>query len=358
MIDWWSINFGQNEIKAIAEAINGRNISQGKINALLEETFAKLLNAKYAITAPNGTQAILMALHAAGVRGGDEVVVSSLTAIGTANAIMGLGAKPIFIDCSSQNPNLDLTQIQKNITSRTKAILIVHYNGIAVDIKKVQTIANDVGIPVIEDAAQAMFSRFQGQYLGTFGIAGTFSFAGSKIVSSGQGGITVTDDEELYKSMYKLKIQDREDYDTPSFNMKFTDIQAAMLITQLEQKSIKVNKLKEIFEYYKEAFVNLDEVSMIGNPENPGELPLWAIAQVTDRDRLYDFMVKNGVKPLKWPRPLNEVKWFDNIGQFPNASNWASTGLRLPCGPGRNFADLEKTIKVIYDFYNYRHSKK
>jgi perosamine synthetase len=351
MIDWWSINFGESEIESIAKAIRGRNISQGKVNTLLEETFARALNAKYAVTAPNGTQAILMALHAAGVRGGDEVVVSSLTAIGTANGIMGLGAKPVFVDCSSQNPNLDLEQIESKITDRTKAILVVHFNGIAVDVKKVQTIASKYGIPVIEDAAQAMFSSFQDRYLGTFAFAGTFSFATTKIISSGQGGITVTNDEELYKSMYKLKVQDRDDYDTPAFNMKFTDIHAAMLIPQLEQKSIRINKLKDIFEYYKKAFLNLDKVSMVGNTANPGEVPLWAIAQFVERDKLFDFMVENGVKPLKWARPLNEAKWFNNIGHFPNASKWASGGLRLPCGPGRNFADIEKTIEVIYDFY-------
>jgi len=352
MIDWWETSFGEKEITSISEAIYGRNISQGKINARLEESFAKLLNAKYAVTSPNGTQAILVALSAVGVKGGDEVIVSSLTAIGTANAIYGLGAKPIFVDCASGNPNLDVSQIPAKITSKTKAILIVHYNGIAVDIEAVRKIADEYNLPVIEDAAQAMFSMNQGRYLGTFFNAGTFSFAASKIISSGQGGITVTNDEDLYERMRKLKIQDRDDYDTPSFNMKFTDIQAAMLMPQLEQKEIRTRRLKEIFNIYLSSLKNVSQVSMVGNPDESGEVPLWAILECQNRDHLYDFMVKNGVKPLKWPRPLNEARWFNNTSQFVNASRWASSGLRLPCGPARSDGDIERTIEVIQKFYS------
>ena len=215
MIDWWSTSFGQGEIDSISEAIHNKNISQGKVNALLEESFAKSLNVKYAVTSPNGTQAILIALHAVGVRGGDEVIVSSLTAIGTANAIFGLGAKPVFIDSSLQVPNIDISQIPGKINSKTKAIVVVHYNGISVDIEKLKNIADKYKIPVIEDAAQAMFSKREDRYLGTFFKAGTYSFAASKIISSGQGGITVTNDEQIYDSMRRLKIQDRDDYDTP-----------------------------------------------------------------------------------------------------------------------------------------------
>jgi perosamine synthetase len=352
MIDWWETSFGENEITSISEAIYGRNISQGKINARLEESFAKLLDVKYAITSPNGTQAILVALSGVGVKGGDEVIVSSLTAIGTANAIYGLGAKPIFVDCASDNPNLDISQIPAKITSKTKAILIVHYNGIAVDNEAVRKIADEYNLPVIEDAAQAMFSMKQGRYLGTFFNAGTFSFAASKIISSGQGGITVTNDEDLYERMRKLKIQDRDDYDTPSFNMKFTDIQAAMLMPQLGEKETRTKRLKEIFTKYKDSLKNLSQVSMIGSSDEIGEVPLWAISQCQDRDNLYNYMVKNGVKPVKWPRPLNEARWFNSTSPFVNASRWAGSGLRLPCGPARSDGDIERTIEVIQKFYN------
>jgi perosamine synthetase len=352
MIDWWSTSFGQGEIDSISEAIHNKNISQGKVNALLEESFAKSLNVKYAVTSPNGTQAILIALHAVGVRGGDEVIVSSLTAIGTANAIFGLGAKPVFIDSSLQVPNIDISQIPGKINSKTKAIVVVHYNGISVDIEKLKNIADKYKIPVIEDAAQAMFSKREDRYLGTFFKAGTYSFAASKIISSGQGGITVTNDEQIYDSMRRLKIQDRDDYDTPSFNMKFTDIQAAMLLPQLANISVRVGRLKEIYGLYKSAFEKLDQISMVGNSNEDGELPLWAIAKCENRDQLYSFMVSRNIKPLKWPRPLNEAKWFNSTGEFHNSSQWSSTGLRLPCGPSRNLADIEKTIETIYDFYS------
>lgn len=351
MIDWWSTGFGQSEIDSISEAIHNKNISQGKINTLLEENFAKALNVKFAVTSPNGTQAILIALHSVGVRGGDEVIVSSLTAIGTANAIFGLGGKPIFVDSSWENPNLDVKKIEEKISNKTKAILIVHYNGISVDMDAVIKISNKFGIPVIEDAAQAMFSKSKNQYLGTFLNAGTFSFAVSKIISSGQGGITVTNDEKLYNEMKRLKIQDRDEYDSPTFNMKFTDIQASMLIPQLNEISKKIVKLKEIYQMYATAFKDLKAIEMVGNANEPGELPLWAIAKCQRRDELYNFLVANDIRPLKWPRPLNEAKWFQAKGDFPNASYWSSQGLRLPCGPARNFDDIKKTIDIIHKFY-------
>ena len=153
--------------------------------------------------------------------------------------------------------------------------------------------------------------------------------------------------------MRKLKIQDRDDYDTPSFNMKFTDIQAAMLMPQLEQKEIRTRRLQEIFNFYQSSLKNVSQVSMVGNPNEVGEVPLWAIIRCQNRDNLYDFMVDNGVKPLKWPRPLNEAKWFNNSSQFVNASRWASLGLRLPCGPARSDRDIEKTIEVIQKFYSF-----
>jgi dTDP-4-amino-4,6-dideoxygalactose transaminase len=91
---------------------------------------------------------------------------------------------------------------------------------------------------------------------------------------------------------------------------------------------------------------------MIGSSDEIGEVPLWAISQCQDRDNLHDFMVKNGVKPLKWPRPLNEARWFNNTSPFVNASRWAGSGLRLPCGPARSDGDIERTIEVIQKFYN------
>jgi len=355
LINWWSTGFGDAEIESIAEAIRSKNISQGKVTTLLEKWFANLLGAEYAVSSPNGTTAILIALHALGVRGGDEVLVPTLTAMGSANGIFGLGARPVFIDSQTSSPNLDPDRLEEKIGEKTRAILVMHHNGMSVDVNKVRCVARKFNLPVVEDAAQAMFSKSEsGQYLGTLFQAGCFSFSVAKIISSGQGGMTVTNSYELYEKMNKLKIQDRNDYDTASFNMKFTDIQAAMLLPQLENIEARIKRLREIVDRYQERLNGLAEIEMVFTTNSTLELPLWAIAKCKSRDELFKFLEQNQVNALKWPRPLNEAKWFHDNGTYPRAQDWSYSGLRLPCGPTVKNEHIDRTIDLICTFYGYK----
>jgi len=352
MINWWNTFFGKEEIDSICEAITNKNISQGKVTAQLESLFAQKMGSKYAVTSPNGTTAILLALHAIGVRGGDEVITPVFTAMGTANGVFGLGAKPIFVDTNEFDSSMSISDIESKINGNTKAILVMHPNGLNCDIKALQSISERYTIPIVEDAAQAMFSRYQSRSLGTFFSIGTFSFSVAKIMSSGQGGISITDDPSLYEKMTKMKIQDRDDYDTPSFNMKFTDIQAAMLLPQLLNIDTRIAKVTHVYNKYKEALGSIDGVIMEPINLESGNIPLWALAQFEDRESLLEFLVSQGINPVKYPKPLNRAKWFKSSGEFPNAERISKKGLRLPCGPSVSMQDVDTTIEAICKYYS------
>jgi perosamine synthetase len=352
MINWWNTFFGKEEIDSICEAITNKNISQGKITAQFESLFAEKMKSKYAVTSPNGTTAILLALHAIGVRGGDEVITPVFTAMGTANGVFGLGAKPIFVDTNADNSSICISDIESKITPNTKAILVMHPNGLNCDIEALQSLSEKYALPIVEDSAQAMFSQYQGQNLGTFFAIGTFSFSVAKIISSGQGGISITDDVALYEKMTKMKIQDRDDYDTPSFNMKFTDIQAAMLLPQLMRIDTRIAKVTQVFKRYKDAIGSLEGVRIEPIDLERGNIPLWALVQFEDRERLLEFLIRKGISPVKYPKPLNHAKWFRSSGEFPNADRISNRGLRLPCGPSVSVQDVDLTIEAIREFYS------
>lgn len=354
MINWWNTSFGESEIASISLAIQNRQISQGEVNLRLEKILADMLGVKFAVTSPNGTTAILLGLHALGVRGGDEVIVPVLTAMGSANGVFGLGARPVFVDSNLNEPNIDAMQIESKITSKTKAILVMHNNGNAVQIDSIRAIADKYGLPVLEDSAQAMFSKHNGKFLGSYFDIGTFSLSVAKIVSTGQGGISVTNSFELYEKMRKLKIQDRDDYDTASFNMKFTDIQAAMLLPQLENIDSRIARMKAIYWKYKQYLSEIAEVKIVGQGDTNEWLPLWTLVCAEQRNSLLDYLKSHDVLPIKWPRPLNEAKWFRDEGFYPAAVAWSSKGLRIPCGPSIQDKEIEIVSNRIRNFYGYK----
>ena len=196
-ISWWWVKFGESEIANVTQAISRGQISQGKVTAEFEAKFASMLNVKYAVATTSGTTALYLALFAMGVGAGDEVIIPDRTWVATAHAAYMLGAKVVLVDTYADTPVIDVDQVERKITERTKVILPVHINGRACNLERWQTLARKHNIKIIEDAAQAMFSKSNGHYLGTTSDLGCFSFAMSKLISTGQGGMVVTNDEAL-----------------------------------------------------------------------------------------------------------------------------------------------------------------
>lgn len=229
-----------------------------------------------------------------GVSAGDEVIVPDITFIATANAVVLSGARPILVDVDPRTLNLDPENVARAISPRTKAIIPVHVSGRAVDMQAVLTIAKEHGLYVVEDAAEAFMSRHADRYLGTIGNAGCFSFSPNKTITTGQGGMIVTDDEQLYSRLRELKDHGRpirgtggdDVHHSIGFNFKFTNLQAAVGLAQLSYLQSRLSRLQRIYELYFRELDDLEGIRLPGFRLDLGESPQWTDAIIQHRDEL------------------------------------------------------------------------
>jgi dTDP-4-amino-4,6-dideoxygalactose transaminase len=231
-VSWWRTAIGEDERATILDSLARERISMGAVTAELEAELCRRLEVPYAVATTSGSVALMMALLALDIGPGDEVIVPTRTFIATAHAASLLGARVVLVDCGAESPNLDVERLAAHITDRTKAIIPVHLNGRAVD-ARVFEIARQRGLAVVEDAAQALYSRTPQGYLGTLGDIGCFSFGMVKLASTGQGGALVTRDEALYRRLVAIRnhgVRDvvSHDYLGVGGNFKFTDILASI----------------------------------------------------------------------------------------------------------------------------------
>ena len=188
MIPWWKTTFGEQEIQKVTEAISNGHISQGPITEEFETRLAEALDVPYVVATTSGSVALLMALMAFGIQPDDEVIVPNRTWIATAHAVKMIGAKVVLVDVQPDLPIMEVAQLEQKITPRTKAIIPVHLSGRSADMDAIREIAKAHGLLIIEDAAQALFSKYRGEYCGTQSDAGCFSFSVAKLLPTGQGG--------------------------------------------------------------------------------------------------------------------------------------------------------------------------
>ena len=246
----FDLNFDQAEEDAVAETVRSKWISTGPKNAELERKFAEMTGAKHAVALTNCTVALHMALLLNDIKPGDEVICPSLTFVATANAIRYVNAIPVFADIRSMNDlTIDPDDIEKKITARTRAIMLMHYGGFACDMNRIMAIAQKHNLKVIEDACHGPTAEYEGEKLGTFGACGCFSFFSNKNISTGEGGMIITDDDTLAEKARLLRSHgmtslsyDRAkghstEYDVIElgYNYRMDDIRASIGIVQLDK---------------------------------------------------------------------------------------------------------------------------
>ncbi|MEO8475307.1 MAG: DegT/DnrJ/EryC1/StrS family aminotransferase [Chryseolinea sp.] len=249
----WPV-FDENDIEAIANVARSGAWGNPDCKGLVEKfekEFADFCGSKYAITCVNGSVAIRLALIAAGVRPGDEVIIPPYTFIATATAVVEANCVPVFVDIENDTYNLDPKLIARAITSRTKAIIPVHFAGQACAMDEIMGIARKHNLVVIEDTAHAHGGEYKGKKLGSIGDAGCFSFQSSKNLNSGEGGLIVTDNEKLYDMMNSLRNVGRVkggqwyEHHYLGCNYRITQFQATLLSTQLERLEEQTNRRNE-----------------------------------------------------------------------------------------------------------------
>lgn len=363
-INFWDPVIGNKEIKIINLALKANWPNEGNFTIDFEKKIRKLLNVKYAICTTSGTISIFLALKSLNIGIGDEVIVPNITYGATAMAVKLTGARLVLVDVNENNLGFDLIKLKNKISKKTKAIIPVHISGRASEISKILKIAKRKKIFVVEDAAEALFSKYKKKYLGTIGDLGCFSLTASKIITTGQGGIIVTNNRKFYKKIKLLKNQGilgKSDggnvkHLTTGYNFKFTNIQAAMGLAQIETIKKRASKLKLINNLYRKKLRHVKEIKILDFDLKKGELPLWTDAYaLKNRNKLIFFLKRNGIECRKFWYPLHMQKPFKKKNfEYKVSSKIYKNLFWLPSSLNLN----EKKITIVCDLIKKFFKKK
>ncbi len=349
-----------NERKYVNECLDSTWVSsKGKFIQYFETSFAKYIDIKFATSVCNGTVAIHLALVALGIGIGDEVIVPTFTYIASANPIVQVGAKPIFVDSKIDNWQICPNDIIKKITPKTKAIIVVPLYGHPCDMDSIIKIAKDYNLLIIEDCAEALGSKYKNQYVGTFGDVATFSFFGNKTITCGEGGMVVTNNSEIYNKLVHLNGQglakNREYWhDIIGFNYRMTNIQAAIGLAQLEQIEIFLEKKQKIAKWYEKYLKNLPIIlhKAIGEVYHSYWMCSILVKNSEIREELRSYLKEAGIETRPTFYPIHTMPAYNRKEEhYINAENIAYRGINLPSYPELNELDIQFIAKIIKDYY-------
>ncbi len=353
------INFSKS-INILKKVLKSSFVNEGKQTKEFEKAICSFLNMKYCVTTTSGTTALFLALKAAGIKNNDEVIVPNITFPATANAVKMAGGKPVFIDINPSNLLIDEKSLLKIISKRTKFIIPVHVSGRGSNIGKLISICKDRSIKVIEDAAEAWGSRINGKSLGSFGLAGCFSFAPNKIITTGQGGVVVTNNRNIYNKLKILKDQGRvgpttggeDNYVSSGFNLKFSNLQAALGLSQIKDMNWRIKKLIKIYKYYLNNLKQSQQFKVISFNLKLGELPLWTDVYCEHRNELNKFLMSNGVYCRYYWEPLNvHPAYKRSFKGLKNSKNLQKKMMWLPSALDMTKREQKKVCDLINSFY-------
>lgn len=354
--------FNGNEKKYLDECIDTGWVSaNGRFVNEFEQKFAEYCGVKYAISCANGTVSLHLALMALDIGPGDEVIMPTLTYIATANCVKYCGATPVFVDSEPDTFNISVEDVEKKITPRTKAILPVHLYGLCSNMDAINDIAKRYGLYVIEDAAEAHGAMIGDRKSGSMSDIGSFSFFGNKIITSGEGGMVVTNNEELYKKMKLIKGQGmspekRYWHIIVGYNYRMTNMQAAVGLAQLENVEWHITQRKRVADEYKKHFANCGLVRM--QEFHEGYTPVYWMNNVIlsdevklSRDEVMRRMEEHDIemRPVFYPMHIMPP-YYDPNAHFPVAEKLASRGISLPSHAlltNEDIAFVSDTLKQI-----------
>jgi len=354
--------FGEEEAEAVAAYMrSGGWITEHRKTQEFEQAIADYTGARHCVVTNNGTVSLTLAALAAGIKPGDEVIVPNYTMIATPNSLLMIGAQPVLVDVDGPTLCLDIGKVAMAITPRTKAIILVAANGRFPPggIGPFVELARANGLVLIEDAAQALGSRFpDGRHVGTAGLAGTFSFSTPKIVSTGQGGAVVTDDDDLARRLRRLKDFGRASggndlHDTIGYNFKFTDLQAVVGIEQMKKLDRRVRRKKEIWRAYARGLQGVRGIRLFAH--DPELTTPWFIDAVCEhRELLQAHMRQLGIGTRPMYPPINQQPAFQYAGTHPVSDDIGLRGLWLPSAAQLSDSEVASITGAIREFYKRR----
>jgi len=357
---------GEEELEYITNCIKTNWISsKGKYVNEFEEKFAEYCGCKYGVTTTSGTTALHLALASLGIKREDEVILSAFTMIATAFAVVYCGAKPVLVDAEPETWNMNVNQIEKKITERTKAIMTVHIYGHPCDMDPIMKIAKQHNLYIIEDAAEAHGAEYKGKKAGGIGDIGCFSFYANKIITTGEGGMIVTNDEEIAeraKSLRNLSFPiGRQTYlhSELGYNYRMTNIQAAIGLAQFERIEELVEMRRKNARLYNSYLKEIDGLTLpIEKKWAKNVYWMYSILVEGDfgisRDKLMDKLIERGIETRTFFIPMHKQPVFHKMDLFkgecyPVAQEIAKKGLHLPSGSSLKEEEIRYICDAIKD---------
>jgi perosamine synthetase len=349
----------EREIELVTEALRtGWVSSKGRFVGMFEEGFSNYCGTRFGAAACNGTAALHLALMGLGVREGDEVILPSLTFISTASSVKYIGAKPVLVDSEPDTWCIDPAKVEDRITDKTKAIIAVHLYGHPADMDRINEIAKRYGLYVIEDAAEAHGARYKGKPVGGLGDVGCFSFYGNKTITTGEGGMCVTDNQDVVDRIRVLRdhgMDPNRKYWHPyvGYNYRMTNLQAAMGVAQLEKLDRLIAVKIENAKTYRSVLEKVDGLTL--PPEASWARNVYWLYSLligpefrVSRDVLMRELEASGIESRPFFLPIHtQPPYLDRVHDFKVADRLSSQGINLPSSPKLTREEIEKVTSTI-----------
>jgi len=324
-------SFGEEEASACYEYMKGDNfITEFKKTAELEREICQFTGASFCVMTTSGTSALMLAFMTLGIGPGMEVIVPSYTMVASVNAIRMVGATPIIVDVDCRTGTITKELIERYVSDRTKAVLHVSLNNRTNGLSEIVDYCKERSLLLVEDAAQSLGCFLNGKHIGTYGLIGCFSLSTPKIISTGQGGFLLTNDESVYKHMNMIKNFGRKEggsevYETFGLNLKFTDIQAVIGIEQMKKLPSRVRRMREIYDIY------YSELGFIMIPPMNNEWIPWFIdVFVKNRDSLAEFLKKHNIQTRITYPEIHKLPMYCQKEDYTGSAYFSEKGLFLP----------------------------
>jgi dTDP-4-amino-4,6-dideoxygalactose transaminase len=364
------IDLGKEEEHGVLRVLRSRWLSTGPVTERFEKAFSEYLGGGYAIAVSNGTAALHLALTNLGLKGGDEIILPSLTFVATANAVLYVGANPVFVDIVSKDDlNISAEEVEKKITKKTRAILVMHYGGYPCDMRPIMDIAKGHGLYVVEDAAHAPGAEYKGKKCGLTGDIGCFSFFSNKNLVTGEGGMVVTRSKEWAEKIRKMRSHGMEtlswdkyrghlaSYDIRGlgYNYRTTEIQSALGLAQLKKLDRNNRKRKRLVEIYREELQGDNDISIpfLGFKGNPSYhlFPILVALEI-DRKRVMRRLKDFGIQSSIHYPPVHLFSLYRNQfgykkGDLPRTEEVSEKEITLPLHPLLDTSDVKWIAKKV-----------
>jgi perosamine synthetase len=358
-------------VREVSEVIrSGMNWATGPKVEEFEKAISEYLGVKYTVTFNSGTSALHALLLAYKIGPGDEVIVPSFTFIATANAVLFVGAKPVFADIEEETLGLDPNDVEQKITRQTKAIITVHYGGCPSKVRELREIANDYSILLIEDAAESFGARIGDRKVGTFGDSSILSFCQNKIITTGEGGAVVTNDEKIYERLKLIRSHGRlehqpyfssaspGEYVELGFNWRLSNILAALGLAQLRKVEMIIEMRREKAQKLTEG---LSRIKHVITPQPPKDYfhvyQLYTIrVQESLRDSLIDYLSKKGIMTKIYFSPVHLTTFYRSKfgfrgGELPVTEKVSKEVLSLPIYPTMTDEEINYVVASVGEFF-------